>query len=148
MSGLDTGGGKAPRGMYKVRVSGVPEKGHYDTGNTPYYKFKFDLKSVDDPALSTTHTEQIVVFMMGPIAQAMGFDESPKGSGKYPEFDAAKCFGKVFYAEIIHEIQEKGKSAGKVFARLVKPSRTYALPQQDELIVGDRPVNDDTDIPF
>ena len=154
MSGLDTGGGKAPRGVYKVRVSKLPVKGKFDSGHV-YYELSFDMRSLEDAQLVTTHKERVVVWMMGPFAEAMGFMENPKGSGKYPDFDVNKCLGKVFYGKIVHEKQTKGKSAGKVFARLVEPSSVEPLiePEQPGQPTDTEPaepgmVGGDDDIPF
>lgn len=109
---IDTTEGLFPAGgPYVFRIAEVPRQGKSDTGKT-YWDFSFECE-VDGEKVP--YRERLGVWKMAPICEALGFQQIKVG--KY-DFEPTDCLGKSISAKIIHETIEKGKYAGKTFARM------------------------------
>lgn len=93
------------------QINDIPTKKMYESGQT-YYQFQ--LKTIIDEEV-VLHTEKLAIWMCGPMFKALGCSEVKPG-----HFDVAptEMLGKQIKASIKHEKITKGKSAGKVVARL------------------------------
>jgi hypothetical protein len=113
---LDTTGGLFPEGQYVFRIESMPETGKYPSGHQ-YVQFKFETE-IDGE--SQTYSERFVVWLMGPLCQALGFKEVKPG---HYDFQEAACMGRSIVGTIVHEKIEKGKRVGETVARMkdIKP---------------------------
>lgn len=109
------------------RVSEVPKKGFFDSGQA-YYAFVFEAKIDGELVL---YKERIAIWMCSPLFNALGCEEVKPG-----HFDVlpAMLLNVRIMASIKHETATKGKSAGKVFARMYdhKPIGREKKPRETE----------------